>query len=107
MPEHQLKKNAERRQIEFKLSKEYLFSLFLKQERKCVLSGIELFMPMLKMNRKKAIASVDRIDSSKGYAEGNVQWIHKDINRMKMDLPEEYFIDLCSQISKYKGLKDE
>jgi hypothetical protein len=101
-----LKKNAERRQIEFKISKEYLFSLFLRQERKCALSGIELFMPMLKMNREKHIASVDRIDSFKGYIEGNVQWVHKDINRMKMDLPEEYFLSLCNQISKYKGTEN-
>jgi hypothetical protein len=47
-------------------------------------------------------ASLDRIDSSKGYFKGNVQWIHKDLNVMKMDLTEEKFIDYCKLVYENK-----
>lgn len=43
--------------------------------------------------------SLDRIDSKKGYVVGNVQWVHKDINRMKNTFPQDYFIQVCKQIA--------
>jgi len=46
-------------------------------------------------------ASLDRIDSSKGYVEGNLQWLHKDVNMMKRHYSEDYFINLCSRIHKH------
>ena len=46
-------------------------------------------------------ASLDRIDSKKGYIEGNIQWVHKDINRMKWAFNEDYFIKLCNNIYQY------
>jgi hypothetical protein len=45
-------------------------------------------------------ASLDRIDSSKGYCEDNVQWVHKDINRMKNTFDQDYFISLCKLIAE-------
>jgi hypothetical protein len=32
---------------------------------------------------------MDRIDSNKGYVEGNVQWVYKYVNLMKRDFPQE------------------
>ena len=40
-------------------------------------------------------ASLDRIDSNKGYVTDNIQWVHKDINYMKSDLDEQQFIHYC------------
>lgn len=45
-------------------------------------------------------ASLDRIDSTKGYTLDNIQWVHKHINVMKMDLDQEYFIKLCKLVTK-------
>lgn len=45
-------------------------------------------------------ASLDRIDNSKGYEEGNIQWVHKDVNFMKRTYSQEYFIKLCTLISE-------
>lgn len=56
------------------------------------------------MNNQSKTASLDRIDSSLGYIEGNVQWINKEINYMKMDLPQDKFIEWCEKIYKYKKL---
>jgi hypothetical protein len=74
---------------------EYAWDLFLKQDKKCALSGISL---EISGTGKYNTASIDRIDSSKGYEPDNVQWVHKDINFMKGILSQEYFIDLCRKI---------
>jgi hypothetical protein len=47
-------------------------------------------------------ASLDRINSKKGYTKDNVQWVHKWINFMKQDLDEEEFITFCEAIVNYK-----
>jgi len=36
-------------------------------------------------------ASLDRINSSKGYTLDNVQWVHKTVNIMKQGLSDEDF----------------
>lgn len=48
-------------------------------------------------------ASVDRIDSDKDYRRDNIQFVHKDINRMKWDSSEAYFIELCTAVAKRSG----
>jgi hypothetical protein len=78
-------------------------NLFLEQDQKCALSGI-LLEPWISNNKKQGrrmSASLDRIDSSKGYIVGNVQWVHKDINRLKWDLSQEKFIELCKLVAEY------
>lgn len=81
---------------DFTITIEYAWGLFLNQNRKCALSGLELTFDQ---NGQKKTASLDRIDSNLGYIEGNVQWVHKDINIMKNIYPQDYFINMCSMIS--------
>lgn len=97
---HQLEVNAagrNRTPIPFGITIEYIWELFLKQDRKCALSGMPLSFP------KKAdgprTASLDRIDSSKGYVPGNIQWVHKDVNWMKGSFAQEYFVNICKKIA--------
>lgn len=97
-----IKRCAKARKIKFNLTIEYLWELFINQERKCALSGeILVFSRNRKIN--EITASLDRIDSSKGYIKTNVQWVHKDINNMKQGLDESKFIYWCKLISKNKG----
>lgn len=91
------KYGAKKRNIEFSVSHEYISELFDKQNQKCALSGILLIVG--KFRGAGTTASLDRIDSSKGYIEGNVQWIHKDVNFIKREYDQEYFLDLCFKIS--------
>ena len=51
------------------------------------------------MKVNKNTASLDRIDSSKGYVEGNVQWVHKMINMSKQQYSQEEFIDMCKAVA--------
>jgi hypothetical protein len=50
---------------------------------------------------KYSTASIDRIDSSKGYEEGNIQWVHKHVNFMKRTYSQDYFIDMCKKIAEH------
>jgi hypothetical protein len=91
-------KKGKRKPLELDITKEFVWDLFLKQERKCVFSGLILKFPE-RFNDKSYTASLDRIDSSKGYIKGNVQWVHKDINMMKNKLNQDYFIKLCKLVA--------
>ena len=92
-------RNAAKRKIDFNLTIEYAWDLFLKQEKKCVLSEEPLcFKRGIKENNLSA--SLDRIDSSKGYIKGNVQWVGKEINYMKRDLSENEFMYICKVITE-------
>jgi hypothetical protein len=51
-------------------------------------------------DHKNRTASLDRIDSSKGYTKNNIQWIYKPINSMKRDYTQERFIELCKLVAK-------
>lgn len=91
--------NANIRKIEFNISIEEAYEIFLKQDRKCALSKVDLkFKSNWKIN--DATASLDRIDSSKCYMKDNVQWLHKDVNTMKWNLEQNYFIDMCRKITE-------
>ncbi|NBW29230.1 hypothetical protein EBR37_02510, partial [bacterium] len=35
---------------------------------------------------------------SKGYIEGNVQWVHKRVNIMKGNMLEQEFLDFCEAV---------
>jgi hypothetical protein len=95
---------AKRRNINFEITIEYVWELFLKQNKKCSLSGIELKFDS-KFGTFDGTASLDRINSSIGYVNGNVQWVHKDVNFMKQKFSQEYFIELCGKISNWNTSK--
>lgn len=96
-----IKNNAKTRNLEYSVSNEFIWDLFLKQDRKCALTGQDLVFA--RTIKDLQTASLDRIDSSKGYIEGNVQWIHKDINRLKMDWTLEELYKLCESVINYKN----
>ena len=95
---NRIKAEAKDRSLEFTVTIEQIWDLFIKQNRKCALSGIDLRFKTKAKDFDQS-ASLDRIDSSKGYIEGNVQWVDKRINLMKWDFPQEEFIELCNKIS--------
>jgi len=96
----QLKRNAKARDISFDVSIEQLWELFVKQAGRCALTGSRLHLTK-KRTDPSTTASVDRIDSSKPYVIENLQWVHKDINRMKQDLDQSQFLSLCRDVTAY------
>lgn len=100
---------AIKRGFEFSITIEYAWDLFLKQEKKCAISGLPIKFSKYKYVKEKQkkqyfdsdqSASLDRIDSSKGYIEGNVQWLNKHINLMKKDYSQKDFIEICKIIAE-------
>jgi len=90
-----LKKNAKVRNLDVSITLEDIWNKFISQDRKCALSGLDI---KFGNTRKDNTASVDRIDSKKGYINGNIQIVYKDINRLKMDFPEKTLFNLCKNI---------
>lgn len=78
------------------LDDEFLHSIWEKQDGKCALTGRELTYEA----NHPFTASIDRIDSSKGYLRDNVQLVGKVINIMKSDLPQDDFIEICKVIAR-------
>lgn len=93
-----IKHRAKKTGKELSISIEYAYSLLEKQNFKCKISGLEIELPSC--DKRAWTATLDRIDSSKGYVEGNVQWLHKDINTMKWDFTQEKFIEYCKIITE-------
>jgi len=85
-----LKRNASIRHMDFNVSMEYLWNLFVYQNGTCFITGDNLY----DINK----SSLDRLDSKKGYIEGNVQWVTKQANLSKhiMTMPE--LLDFCQKV---------
>lgn len=105
------KAGARKRNLSFEISIEYAYNLLESQNFKCALTGQEIWLRPIDKTIPLTIngnlqyhlfnASLDRIDSSKGYIEGNLQWVERKINQVKMDLSQEEFIKMCKMVTSY------
>lgn len=85
-----LQLSARKRNIEFNVSLEYLWNLFESQKQICAITGD--YIPNIEE------ASLDRIDSSKGYIEGNVQWVTYQANVSKHVMTMEQLYKFCRKV---------
>jgi len=92
---------AKKRNIDFNITIEEFTNCYTGN---CSLSGFPLKTVKYYAQRVNQTASLDRIDSSLGYNKENVQWIHKKINTMKMDIPNQEFIYICKKISNNNSI---
>lgn len=85
-----IKSRANKRELDFNVSMEYLWNLYIAQDKKCAITGDKI--------ESIKDASLDRIDSTIGYIEGNVQWVTKQANLSKhvMTMPE--LIKFCKKV---------
>lgn len=94
-----VKGNAVRRGMPFEITPEDMYDQYQKQDGKCAITKIPLVM--VENYRDQSInqtASLDRIDNSKGYIKGNIQWTHKWINVMRNKLSIEEFLYWCKLV---------
>ncbi len=66
---------------------------------KCSLTGWEI-----SMSYSNQTASLDRIDSSKPYELGNIQWVHKMVNMSKNRYSQNEFIEMCKAVERQTKL---
>lgn len=114
-----IKMSAKKRKIYWDdkyMTTENLWDLLKQQDNRCKLSGLPIHLSKgdnipLTTNHSNLDysgwnASLDRIDSSKGYIEDNLQWLHRNINIMKNSYPQNYFIELCELVT-FKNKNNE
>ena len=99
-------RHAKARKIPVEITIQDAWTLFEKQEERCALTGKPIaLVPNVSLNRKGNTASLDRIDSAKGYTLDNIQWIHKDLNIMKNKYDMRTFLQHCRDIVTYHDKK--
>ncbi len=93
-----IKHGAKLRKLKFCITLQEIWDLFIQQNKSCALTGLPLRFQSSGL-KTDGTASLDRIDSSKGYELGNIQWVHKDINKMKQDFPQDKFVEYCKLVA--------
>ena len=86
------------RKIPFNINIKDAWQKFLKQKKRCAITGVEIDFSDCSKNASFTTASMDRIDSRKPYDLNNVQWVHKIVNSMKWDLTTESLFKWCKLI---------
>lgn len=95
-----IRQSAKNRNLQFELTAEFIYNLWLKQDKKCFYSGREIsFSPKT--------ASVDRIDSTRGYTVDNVTLVHKMVNIIKMSKTHDEFLSLIHKIRNVINTKEK
>lgn len=90
---------AKKKKIEWNLSLEFLTILWEKQDGKCVYSGV----PLSYEDNHPHTVSLDRIDSSKGYTEDNVQFVCTIVNYVKQRFNEDVFLSFCKSVTQHSN----
>lgn len=97
-------RNISKRDKELNISIEYLKEIWEKQEGVCPYLGIKLNINTYGKIKKDPVtsASLDRIDSSKGYIKGNIQWISRSMNYLKNDMTNQQVLEVIELIYKQR-----
>jgi hypothetical protein len=71
----------------------YLYKVLKEQKFRCAISGVKIVVG--------ENASIDRIDSTKGYIVGNIQWLDKKVNIMKYTMTNKELIEWANKIYEH------
>lgn len=90
-------RKAKKRNLPFEITPAYVDLIFERQDFKCAYTGIDLVgcNDFSDARQYEKTASVDRIDSSKGYVKDNIQIVHKVVNMMKGNMSDDDFKMWC------------
>lgn len=98
----QLVKTAtERKKIKCFVTVKDLHDVWQKQNGLCAYTKLPLTSQAHQLNT----VSLDRIDSDKDYTADNIQLVCVPINRMKLDMTEDQFINLCRLVAQNSGVQ--
>lgn len=97
------KKRARKKNIKINITTEDLKYIWEKQNGICRYTGWQLInSDEERVEKKERLASLDRIDSRKGYIRGNVQFVSYIAQISKNMFPETTFLNFCETVTKYK-----
>ena len=90
----------------FSIEMKDVWNVYIKQNKKCALTGLPIdFTRDGKGKQSSYKASIDRINSHKGYTKENIQLVHKDVNIMKNQFDQKHFIEFCSLVAIHNGVQ--
>lgn len=92
---NRFKKSAFKRGLEWRLSQEDMFAEYTGT---CNLTGWPI-----SIEAADTTASLDRIDSGRGYLPGNIQWVHTMVNMMKNKYHQDQFVAMCKAVAQKHG----
>jgi hypothetical protein len=97
-------RNILKRNHEVTVTIEDLKESWDKQNGICEFTNLNLILSSYTKIEKNSIyaASLDRIDSSKGYIVGNIRWISRAINYMKNDMTDNMVWELIKILKENK-----
>lgn len=73
--------------------------VYEEQKMLCALTDESIVFPQVG-HPQKAVVSIDRIDSAKGYERDNIQLVTRQVNMMKQAYSQELFIETCLKVAK-------
>ena len=86
-----------KRSLGFDIDRGYLLEIYETQGGLCAVSGVKM-THIAGSGRTLTNISIDRVDSSKGYLRGNVQFVCDIVNRMKSDMTQAELVSWCRNI---------
>lgn len=93
--------NAKKRKLDFNITPKYVWEVYIKQNKSCKYTGVYIAFGLYNADLAANTASIDRIDNTKGYIEGNIQLVHKSINILRGRTDSSVFIYLCRIIAEH------
>jgi ribosomal protein L33 len=95
------------------ITAEYLKSLYEAQGGICPMTGWKLLLPRTSNTHYELFkkgpynASLDRIDNSKGYDEGNVRFVSLVFNYARNVFSDQEVIDFCKAVANHRKTNTE
>lgn len=100
------KDRAQKANIPFNITLNYIEQLWVFQKGKCALSGLDMTYE-LKKGRIPTNVSIDKIDKDKGYTIGNIQLVCMACNQIKSDLSDKEMYNFCKKIIEHYENKNK
>jgi len=99
-------RNVKKRDKDVSISLEDLKDIWDRQDGICPYLKIKLILSGYSKIEKNPIysASIDRIDSAKGYTKDNIQWVSRSMNLMKNTMTSEQVFEILKLIKENKGV---
>ena len=95
------RKRAKTKGLECDVDAAFLHELFNAQSGKCAVTGLSMSMNSSRhtaVDKSPYYASVDRVDSSRGYVRGNIQFVCLAINYMRNTFSMGQLTDFISKM---------
>lgn len=101
------RRNATVRGYCWRISLKHFMELYVAQGGRCAITGVPLVWAETAEELQTGVgtASLDRIDSKRGYVRGNVQWVHKTVNMLKGSLSDAELIHWARLIAAHADAK--